>query len=174
MKHDFSLLTCLTQTAVIKESSRVTPLVVSRLPLVAPRDALSYGKWTIPPGTPVSMSLGDILLDGSIFELPLEFRPERWLVNDLNRITMNRFHVPFGRGSRMCIGLNLAMAEQYLVLGNIFRRFDVELYKTTRERDINTARDCFFGEPSQSSPGVMVKIRPVPGFTGIQALPTNI
>lgn len=38
------------QTAVVKESLRITALVTSRLPLVSPKESLSYGNWNIPPG----------------------------------------------------------------------------------------------------------------------------
>lgn len=38
------------QTAVIKESLRITALVTSRLPLVSPVEALEYGGWQIPVG----------------------------------------------------------------------------------------------------------------------------
>ena len=51
------------------------------------------------------MTLRDVLLDASVFEKPLEFLPERWLSDspDLERI--NQAYIPFGRGSRMCVGL---------------------------------------------------------------------
>jgi cytochrome P450 len=62
----------------------------------------------------------------------------------------------------MCIGLNLAMAELYIVLGSMFRKFDFDLYDTTRERDIDVVRDCFVGEPCRDSVGVRVKVSPVP------------
>jgi cytochrome P450 len=57
----------------------------------------------------------------------------------------------------MCIGMNLAMAELYLVLAHVFRRFDLELFETTREAHINLARDSFIGEPRDSR-GVRVKV----------------
>ena len=51
------------------------------------------------------MTLRDILLDPSIFVNPYTFSPERWLPDapDLERI--NQAYVPFGRGSRMCVGM---------------------------------------------------------------------
>jgi cytochrome P450 len=159
-----TLLTTELQTAVIKESLRISTLVVSRLPLVAPYDVLRYKQWSIPPGTPVSMSLRDVLMDESIYEHPAEFLPERWLAEDGNHSRRARFYLPFSRGSRMCIGFNLAMAELYLVMGTMFRRFDLELYHTTRERDVDVARDCFVGEPCRNSVGVRVEVRPVPQF----------
>ena len=57
------------------------------------------------PQTPVSMTLRDILLDPSIFIHPSVFSPERWLSDASNLERMNQAYVPFGRGSRMCVGM---------------------------------------------------------------------
>ncbi|KAH8700030.1 putative flavonoid 3-hydroxylase [Phaeosphaeriaceae sp. PMI808] len=146
-------------SAIIKESLRITALVTSRLPLISPDSPLHYGEWMIPAGTPVSMSLRDVLLDESIFENPHEFRPERWLAENPNLARISKFYMPFGRGSRMCVGLNLALAELYLILGTLFDKFDFDLFETTKERDIDIARDCFIGEPCTQSKGVRVKVR---------------
>lgn len=72
---------------------------------MAPNQALQYKDFVIPPGNPVSMSLRHILHNPDIFREPLEFRPERWLKTnpDLDRI--NKFYVPFSRGTRNCIGI---------------------------------------------------------------------
>jgi hypothetical protein len=51
-----------------------------------------------------------------------------------------------------------------LVLGTVFRRFDLELYETLRQRDIDIVQDCFIGEPSRDSPGVRVQASLVAGF----------
>ena len=55
--------------------------------------------------TPVSMTLRNVLLDPEAFDEPTQFRPERWLSTnpDLERISRN--YLPFGRGSRMCLGM---------------------------------------------------------------------
>jgi cytochrome P450 len=113
----------------------------------------------IPAGTPVSMSLRDVLLDDSIFTSPHEFRPERWLTENPSLARISKFYMPFGRGSRMCVGLNLALAELYLILGTLFKRFEFDLFETTKERDIDIVRDCFIGEPSTQSQGMRVKVR---------------
>lgn len=72
---------------------------------MAPNQALQYKDFVIRPGYPISMSLRHILLNPDIFREPLEFRPERWLKSnpDLDRI--NKFYVPFSRGTRNCIGI---------------------------------------------------------------------
>ncbi|KAI0159688.1 putative flavonoid 3-hydroxylase [Xylariaceae sp. FL1272] len=143
-------------TAVIKESLRVMGLSTTRFPLVS-KDPLCYKDWVIPAGTPVSMTVREILLDPEVFENPLEFRPERWLSTNPDLDRLNRSYVPFGRGNRMCIGLNLGYAELYIVLASLFRRRSMALHDTIKERDVDIVRDCFIGEVSLQTKGVKVK-----------------
>ena len=51
------------------------------------------------------MTLRDVLLDPTIFADPLRFNPERWSSKNSDLELMNQAYVPFGRGSRMCVGL---------------------------------------------------------------------
>ena len=50
----------------------------------------------------------------------------------------------------MCIGMELAKAELLTPFANMFRRFgwEMELFETVRERDVDTVYDVFqlFGE----------------------------
>ncbi|KAI0544236.1 putative flavonoid 3-hydroxylase [Xylaria curta] len=144
-------------TAIIKESLRVMGLSTTRFPLVSPEDPIRYKEWVIPPGTPVSMTVREILLDPDVFKNPLEFRPERWLSTNPELSRLNRSYVPFGRGNRMCLGLNLGYAEMYLVLASLFRRRTMRLHDTVKERDVDIVRDCFIGEVSLDTKGVRVK-----------------
>ncbi|KAF2202754.1 cytochrome P450 [Delitschia confertaspora ATCC 74209] len=155
-------------TAVIKESLRITTTIVSRLPLLSPIP-ITYKSYTIPPNTPISMSPRDVLLDPSIFPSPLTFDPSRWLPSNPDLPRLNRFFVPFSRGSRMCIGLNLAYAELYLAAGCVFRRFDVEVWDTEWERDLEVVSDFFVGEPRKGSRGIRAKMRAVEGYQGIRS-----
>ena len=45
---------------------------------------------------------------------------------------MNKFLVPFSRGLRSCIGLNLTWMGLYLIMAYLVRRFDLET-TTTKE-----------------------------------------
>ena len=76
--------------------------VMHRLPRISPDVAIQYKRYTIPPGIPVGMSNYFMHTDPDVFPDPLEFRPERWL----GKVTpaMLRNYVPFGRGSRNCLG----------------------------------------------------------------------
>lgn len=70
---------------------------------------------------------------------------------------MRKFLVPFGRGSRDCVGQNLAMAELVLVLGGLFGRYEMSLFKTGKQ-DVEVVRDCFIGCPREKSEGVRVLV----------------
>ena len=57
------------------------------------------------------------------FPSPDTFDPTRW--TDPNTVrAREKCLVTFSRGSRACIGQNLAMCELYVTLGNLFRRFE--------------------------------------------------
>jgi cytochrome P450 len=85
----------------IHETIRLSHGIVTRDPRLAPDTALQYGKWTIPPNTPVSMTTVDILMNETIFPEPRSFRPERWEQDP----ELEKYFVPFGKGSRMCLGI---------------------------------------------------------------------
>jgi cytochrome P450 len=53
----------------------------------------------------------------------MRFSPERWLQSPEQSSKLNRYMVPFGKGSRMCVGMPLAYAEVYVVLGRLFWSF---------------------------------------------------
>ena len=59
------------------------------------------------------------------FPEPDKFDPWRWIDQpaDVLRLREKCF-VPFGRGSRSCLGQNLAACELFVALGTLFRRFE--------------------------------------------------
>ncbi|KAM3072433.1 hypothetical protein ACMFMG_009234 [Clarireedia jacksonii] len=144
-------------TAIIKETLRISAMVTSRLPLVCPED-LVYKQWVIPRKTPVSMTINSVLRDPSVFNSPTEFQPERWIQHGDQPNELDPYFVAFGKGTRMCQGMNFAYAELYLAIAILVRRFKFELFETIRERDIEIARDYFLGEAAPESPGVRMKV----------------
>lgn len=73
----------------------------------------------------VSMSAWMIHRNEDAFPDPGKFDPERWLGKSPEELRfMEKCYIPFSRGSRSCLGQNLAMCELYVGLGTIFRRFD--------------------------------------------------
>ncbi|KAK7738498.1 hypothetical protein SLS53_006017 [Cytospora paraplurivora] len=143
-------------TPLWEELTQVMPDPHKR-PSVQELERLPWLGWIIPPGTAASMTLRSILLDPKIFEDPETFRPERWLSSNPAVEHISRYLVPFGHGSRMCLGYNTAMAMLYIGFAVFFRRYDFTLHDTFYERDIKIERDCFNGEVSTGSKGIRVK-----------------
>ncbi len=144
-------------SAVISEGFRKSYGVTQRLPRVSPDAPLVYKTWVIQPGTPVSMT--SILMHDNPehFPNPAVFDPDRWLYADAER-RLGRYLVNFSKGTRSCLGMNLAKAEIVLTLAAVFHRFDMELYETDRS-DVDIVHDYFNPSPKDDSKGVRVLFR---------------
>ncbi|KAE8311594.1 cytochrome P450 [Aspergillus transmontanensis] len=144
--------------AIIKESLRLSYGIMHRLPRVSPDLPIQYKDFTIPVGTPVGMSSYFMHTDPTVYPEPMTFRPERWL--GAIDPAMHRNYVPFTRGSRNCLGMNLAMAEISLILAVLYRPngLKLELYETD-ETDVVIAHDFMVPMPKVTSKGVRVLIR---------------
>ncbi|KAL9090101.1 MAG: hypothetical protein Q9159_002166 [Coniocarpon cinnabarinum] len=144
--------------AVVKESLRIAQVVTFRTPLIATEDNLQYQSYHLPAGTAISMTQSAALMQSHIYPEPRRFHPERWLKPEEELKDMQRYHIPFGTGNRMCLGMNFAMANLYTFMATIFRRFELELVDTVRERDIDHSRSWFIGEPSAESAGMKIRV----------------
>ncbi|PQE19169.1 cytochrome P450 protein [Rutstroemia sp. NJR-2017a BBW] len=145
--------------AVIKEGLRLNYGALHRLPRVFPNDALQYKQWTIPASVPVGISSYLMHTDPTVYPKPDEFLPSRW-IGSINP-AMHRSFVPFARGSRNCLGMNLANAELSLAIAVLFRPIGIgaklKLFETT-ERDVKHAHDFIVPMPDVNSKGVRVRI----------------
>ncbi|KAL5041487.1 hypothetical protein BDW71DRAFT_217824 [Aspergillus fruticulosus] len=144
-------------TSVMLEGLRLSYGASSRLQRIAPDRDLQFNEWSIPAGTPVGMSSALIHHDENIFPTSRLFLPERWMIPE-KRKHLERYMVSFTKGSRQCIGMNLARAEILLALANIVRRLNLELYETTRE-DVELAHDLFLPFPKERRQGVRVLVQ---------------
>lgn len=103
-------------------------------------------------------------MNPTIFPSPKTFLPERWLfqptsnANNKNNNLLKRYLVPFTRGPRQCLGMDLAYAEMYLTSAIVLRRFPLtELYNTGKG-DVDVAHDFFNPYPNLSSEGIKVLV----------------
>jgi cytochrome P450 len=110
--------------AVVNETLRLYPpaYVTGR---EAVRDTTIAGL-PIPRRHIVLISMYTTHRDPRFFPEPDAFRPERWLDGLEKRLPRGAF-VPFGLGSRKCIGASFAMMEASLLLATIARRWRFEL-----------------------------------------------
>jgi cytochrome P450 len=110
--------------AIINETLRLYPpaYVTGR---EAIRDTTIRGTH-LPKGHIVLISMYTTHRDERFFPEPDAFRPERWLDGLEKRLPRGAF-IPFGMGSRKCIGASFAMMEATLLLAIIARRWRFEL-----------------------------------------------
>lgn len=66
--------------------------------------------------------------------------------------------VSFGKGTRHCLGMNLAYAEITIAVASLVRRFDFELFETTYE-DVRVVRDLIAPDVSRQSKGVRALVK---------------
>jgi len=151
--HDLETLPYL--SAIINEGLRLSYGSLHRLQRVHPVP-LTYNNWTIPPHTPIGMSPPDLHNNPTTFPSPYTFDPSRWLGPE--KAERRKWLLNFGRGTRQCVGMNLAMAEIHLVLAMVFGRFGgrMRLWGTERARDVDVRRDCFVTAAGKGSRGVRV------------------
>ncbi|KAL4866207.1 hypothetical protein BDV12DRAFT_173276 [Aspergillus spectabilis] len=146
-------------TAVIKEAVRLAYSTTSRNARVLSKPVL-FNEWVIPARTPISMTIPFLNHDEEIFPDSKSFVPERWLDSPKtkNGSPLERYFVGFGKGTRSCLGINLAWCELYLVFASFFRFFAFELYDTDSS-DVELAHDFFLPFPKLDSKGVRVIVR---------------
>jgi len=157
-------------TACVQECLRLSYGVSCRLQRICPGEVLVFndGKvdWPIPAGTPISMTSVLIHQNPTVFRDPHSFLPERWIENP----RLDKYLVAFSKGSRQCVGINLAYAEIYLALARLFRIYGsedvhgkddvgyLELFETTL-KDIEIVADLFVPNPVPESKGVRIRVK---------------
>jgi cytochrome P450 len=148
--------------AVVNEGFRLSHGVITRLTRVAPNEDLHVAGFTIPAGTPISMSSWLIHLNPELFPSPHEFRPERWLEPGAERL--KKYLVNFTKGTRVCLGKDLAKTQIAYTLYLLISRWvgvegqGMELFQTT-SRDVEIERDFFNPFAALDSKGVRVILK---------------
>ncbi|PYH45739.1 cytochrome P450 [Aspergillus saccharolyticus JOP 1030-1] len=150
----------LKQSGVVNETLRLSTGVATFSPRIAPTEALQYKGHIIPPGTPVAQTHYFILMNPNIFPDPHAFETERWIRAAQAGNCLVRYLINFSKGSRMCVGLNLAFAALYLIIATLACQFEIKLYETPRST-IELARD--FGTPY-----------PIEGHMKVQVMVTGL
>jgi cytochrome P450 len=154
-------------TAVIEEAHRLSFGVTARTARIA-REPLTYTPTTyaahslnngnsfrIPAGTPMSTTTLSAHTAPSVFPDPFVFDPERWLGEEGHRL--QKYQMSFGKGSRKCLGIELARAEMYLVTAALVQGFDMKLWKTEAS-DVAFVHDYHVSMPSIEFKGLEAMI----------------
>ena len=104
--------------AVVKESLRIRP-VIPGVGRVVRGEPFRLNGYLIPPGVELNPSIRMIHRRGDLYPDPASFRPERFLAPDApDTYTW----VPFGGGTRRCLGASFALMEMRIVLRRVLQR----------------------------------------------------
>ncbi|KAJ5087693.1 hypothetical protein N7456_011309 [Penicillium angulare] len=107
-------------SCVITETLRLHTAVPFGLPRAVPVEGATLKDTFIPGGATVSTQSYSLHRDPGIFAEPERFYPERW---ENPTKDMKDASLPFGGGSRICIGIHLARIELRLATALFFSRF---------------------------------------------------
>ena len=104
--------------AVVKEALRIRP-VIPGVGRVVRGEAFQMNGYVIPAGVEINPSIRMIHRRGDLYADPGAFRPERFLADDApDTYTW----IPFGGGTRRCLGASFALMEMRIVLRRVLER----------------------------------------------------
>ncbi|KAJ7277757.1 cytochrome P450 [Mycena rebaudengoi] len=126
---------------------RVYTVIPSLLERVVPATSnFELMGYSLPPGTVVGTKAWSMHKDPVVFPNPECFSPQRWLDGAESCPSLREEHLmPFGLGSRACVGKQLAHASFRIILAAIIRNFNISAGPTTTPASMSTQ---FTGFPS--------------------------
>ena len=111
--------------AVCSETLRIYPVGMLTFPRIV-RSSVELMGHSLEPGTIVIGSIYLVHRREDIYPDPEQFRPERFLERQFTPFE----YLPFGGGSRRCIGMAFAQFEMKLILSKILSQVELELDDT--------------------------------------------
>jgi len=114
--------------AVGQEALRLRPVI----PMIGRTltKGARLGGWDLPPGTDVFPAIYLVHRRGDVYPEPLEFRPERFLDGE----TPGFAWIPFGGGTRRCLGAAFAQFEMRVVLSRVLAAVELESTASAPEK----------------------------------------
>lgn len=107
--------------AVILETQRVRTVIdFAGRHVYAP--TFELGEWVIPQGYSIVVAIGQVHHRGQDYPDPEEFDPQRFVGQRPSTVS----HIPFGGGTRRCVGAVFANVEMDVVLRTVLRHFTIE------------------------------------------------
>ena len=108
--------------AIVKESLRIRP-VIQGVGRVVRERPFELGGYEVPVGVEINPSIRTIHRRADLFAEPRRFLPERFLSQDPpDTYTW----IPFGGGTRRCLGASFATTEMRVVLSVVLERCELE------------------------------------------------
>ncbi|KAI9276460.1 cytochrome P450 [Umbelopsis sp. AD052] len=120
---------------VMKEAIRLAPPATSLIEREAKVDTELAGVF-IPKGTLLQVDVVSLHYNENLWKDPTKFDPERFSDGgELESMQSTYAYLPFGGGSRQCIGMNFSLAEQRVALSSILRKYELSLPEDSIHKD---------------------------------------
>lgn len=121
--------------AVVCETLRIYPVAAGTFGRIL-TEPMSVKGMTFDEKTWLIISIYSLHQREDLYPDPKQFKPERFLQKAYSAYE----YIPFGGGSRRCIGSALALLETKLVTATILPRFQLELERKQRQRQMLPVR----------------------------------
>ncbi|KAL1569295.1 flavonoid 3',5'-hydroxylase [Salvia divinorum] len=144
--------------AICKEAYRKHPSTPLNLPRISTHACVVDG-YHIPKNTRLSVNIWAIGRDPDVWENPLDFNPERFLLGLKGGIEPGGNHfelIPFGAGRRICAGSRMGMVIVEYLLATLVHSFEWDLPSGTAEMDM----DEIFGLALQKAVPLSASLTP--------------
>jgi cytochrome P450 family 135 len=141
--------------AVAKETLRIRP-VISGVGRVVRGEPFELGGYLLPPGTEINPNIAVIHKRPDRYAGPKDFRPERFLEPGApDTYTW----IPFGGGTRRCLGASFASFEMRVVIKRVLERATLAPVGRRPERGV---RQGIIFVPKRGARAVLSERRPAP------------
>ncbi len=108
--------------AVCKETLRIYPVAFLAFPRIT-KSSLKIGNYEYPPDTALAPCIYLLHHREDIYPNPKQFQPERFLEREFSPYEF----MPFGGGSRRCLGDVFAPMEMKIVIATILKQYNLRL-----------------------------------------------
>lgn len=100
----------------------------------------------IPKGSLVKVNILGLHYNPNLWVEPTKFNPDRFEDGgELDSRASNFTYLPFGGGSRQCIGMNFSLTEQRIALSLILRRYELGVPANSIHKDeLKFSSNMFF------------------------------
>lgn len=109
--------------ACLDESLRLSPPLPRGLERKTPSQGMEITGEHIAGGITVSVPAYVAHRDPTLFPKPESYIPERWLDGSEATKDMRAAFIPFNTGARACIGRNITMMEQQILIATLVHRY---------------------------------------------------